>query len=168
MTLEHKTLSHLRPPERGATLVEMLVAMAISVLVFGIITTALVQFVLVTHWGNSTLQTSSDIQVTSLWLGRDALEAYSFTPGSGAVYGTLNWEDTSHQYRYSYDAVNSSLVRTHLEDGSPQSTNIVARHIASQSDVVFSLSGKLLTVTITSTSEEETETVTVQFALRVR
>jgi type II secretory pathway component PulJ len=154
--------------ERGATLVEMLVAMAISVLVFGVITTALVQFVLVTRWGNSLLQTSNDIQVTSLWLGRDAPEAYSFTPGSGAVYGTLDWEDSSHQYRYSYDASHGSLVRTHLENGSLQSTNVVARHIASQNDVVFNLNGKLLTVTITSTSGEETETASIQFALRTR
>ena len=154
--------------EKGASLVEMLVAMAISVLVFGVITTALVQFMLVTRWGNSQLQISSDIQIASLWLGRDALEASSFTPGAGTEYGTLNWADSTHQFRYSYDLVDKTLVREHLVSGIVQTTITVSRHIAAQSDVVFSLSGKLLTVSIASTSGDEVESVDINFALRTR
>jgi competence protein ComGC len=154
--------------ENGATLVELLVAMSISVLVFGVITTALVQFMLVTRWGNSQLQISNDFQVASLWLGRDALESSSFTVGTGTEYGTLNWADSSHQFTYSYDLAENSLIREHLEDGVVQSTLTVARHIAVQSDVVFNLSGKLITVSIASTSGEEAETVNIQFALRTR
>ena len=154
--------------EQGASLVEMLVAMAISVMVFGVITTALVQFMLVTRWGNSQLQISSDIQIASLWLGRDALEASSFTSGAGVVYGTLNWEDSTNQYRYSYDLVDKTLIREHLVSGVVQSTITVSRHIAAQSDVVFSISGKLLTVSITSTSGEEVESLDIQFAMRTR
>jgi competence protein ComGC len=154
--------------EKGASLVEMLVAMAISVMVFGVITTALVQFMLVTRWGNSQLQITSDFQIASIWLGRDALESSSFTTGSGTVYGTLNWADSSHQYRYSYDLVNNNLVREHLENGIVQSTLTIARHIAVQNDVVFSISGKLLSVSITSTSGDEAESVDIQLALRTR
>jgi len=43
------------PEERGVTLVETLVAIAISVLVFSVLSTALVQFVLTTRWGNNQL-----------------------------------------------------------------------------------------------------------------
>lgn len=154
--------------EKGASLVEMLVAMAISVMVFGVITTALVQFMLVTRWGNSQLQISSDIQIASLWLGRDALEASSFTPGADTVYGTLNWADSTHQFRYSYDPVDKALIREHLVSGVVQKTITVSRHIAVQTDVVFNLSGKLLTVSITSTSGDEVESVDINFALRTR
>jgi hypothetical protein len=154
--------------EKGASLVEMLVAMAISVMVFGVITTALVQFMLVTRWGNSQLQISNDIQIASIWLGRDALESSSFTPGAGTVYGTLNWADSIHQFRYSYDLVDKALVREHLVGGAVQTTITVSRHIAAQSDVVFSLSGKLLTVSITSTSGDEVESVDIDFAMRTR
>ena len=154
--------------EKGASLVEMLVAMAISVLVFGIITTALVQFMLVTRWGNSQLQISSDFQIASLWLGRDALEASFFTPGTGTEYGTLSWADTTQEYRYSYNLANQTLVREHLDNGVVQSTLSIARHIAAQNDVVFNISGKLLTVSITSTSGDEVESVDIQFALRAR
>ncbi len=153
--------------ERGTTLVEMLVAMSISVLVFGIISTALVQFFLVTRWGNDQLIITNDLQVASLWLGRDALESASFTSGpADPYYGTLNWADLSQQFIYSFDSGNNALVREHYLDGIPQSTIQLARHIANQGDVVFSTSGQLLTVSITSTSGDETETVNLSLAMR--
>ena len=102
-------LGRLIKHEHGASIVELLVAMSISVLIFGILTTSLVQFMLITRWGNDQLIVTNDIQVTSLWVGRDALEASSFTPGSGTIYGTLNWADSTHQYRYSYDVGSSGL-----------------------------------------------------------
>jgi len=154
--------------EKGTTVVELLVAMAISVIVFGVITTALVQFILVTRWGNSQLQISNDLQVASIWLGRDALESSSFTTGAGSEYGTLNWPDSSRQFRYSYDPVEGTLVRQFIEDGVVQTTLSVARHIPNQGDVVFSVSGKLLTVSITSTSGDETKNANLQFAMRAR
>ena len=154
--------------ETGATLVEMLVAMSISVLVFGIITTSMVQFMLITRWGNSQLQISSDFQVANLWLGRDIPEASSFTPGAGTEYGTFNWADSSQQFRYSYDLINGELIREHLAGGIVQSTTTVSRHIADQGDVSFSLSGKLMTVSITSTSGDEVETINIQLAMRTR
>ena len=157
-----------KDPENGASLVEMLVAVAISILVFSVLSTALVQFVLTTRWGNDQLQVTNDIQVTGLWLGRDALEAASFTPGSGAVYGTLNWLDSSHQFTYSYDSSTNSLVRQHYENSVLQSTITVARHITSQGDVSFSISGDRLTVNITATSGSESESANLVYALRTR
>ena len=154
--------------ERGTTMVELLVAMSISVLVFGIISTALVQFFLVTRWGNDQLIVTNDLQVASLWLGRDALESASFTPGAGVIYGTLNWADSTHQYRYSYNLSDGSLVREHFQDSILQSTLQVARHIANQGDVSFSISDELLTVSITSTSGDESEAVSLKLALRSR
>ncbi len=154
--------------ERGTSLVEVLVAMSISLIVFGIIATSMVQFFLVSRWGNSQLQITSDIQVASLWLGRDALEASSFTPGSGNVYGILNWPDSSNQFRYSYNALEQALVREHLEDGSLLTTQTIARYIIDQNDVAFSTSGSLLTVSITSSSGDEVKSVDIEFSMRAR
>jgi len=168
LTVNKENRPRIAHEERGATLVELLVAVAISILVFSFLSTALVQFVLTTRWGNNLLQVTNDIQVASLWLGRDAPEAASFTPGSGSVYGTLNWDDSSNQYRYSYDSSDNSLVREHLENSIVQSTRKVARHIQNQSDVTFNNSGELLTVTITSTSGAESKSATLNFALRTR
>lgn len=154
--------------EKGTSLVELLVAMGISVLVFSILSTALVQFVLTTRWGNNQLQVTNDIQVASLWLGRDALEAASFSPGSGSVYGTLNWADSSNQYRYSYDSADGSLIREHLENSIVLSTLKVARHIENQADVTFNITGKLLTISIASTIGAESKSVNLDFAFRTR
>lgn len=154
--------------ERGASLVELLVAIGISVLIFSILSTALVQFVLSTRWGNSLLQVTNDIQVASLWLGRDAPEAASFTAGSGTIYGTLNWADSTTQYRYSYDSISKALIREHLENSIVQSTQKISRHIENQSDVTFNNTGELLTVTITATSGGESKSATLTFAFRTR
>jgi len=154
--------------EKGASLVELLVAIAISLMVFSVLSTALVQFVLTTRWGNNQLQISSDIQVASLWLGRDALEAANFTPGTGTEYGTLSWDDSSQEFRYLYNTAETSLVREHYISGALQSTITVARGVQNQGDVVFNLSGGLLTVTITSTAGGESETASLDFALRAR
>ena len=166
--ISSRTIQSRVKHEQGATLVEMLVAMGISVLVFGVITTALVQFMLITRWGNSQLQISNDFQVVSLWLGRDALESSSFAPGSGTVYGTLSWADGSQQFRYSYDPASKALKREHLVSGIVQTTLTVARHIEDQTDVTFGLTSKLLTVTITSTSGTEAESTALELALRTR
>ena len=167
-TFKKSLIKNHENPEKGASLVELLVAMAISVLVFSILSTALVQFVLTTRWGNSLLQVTNDIQVTTIWLGRDALESASFSPGSGSEYGTLSWADSSTQYRYSYDSASGALVREHIENGTVLSSQKVARHINNQTDVTFNASGHLLTVGIISTSGSETKSATLVFALRTR
>ncbi len=154
--------------EDGVTLVEMLVAMSVGTLVLGVVTTAAVQFFLATRGGRDQLVASNDLQTTALWLGRDAAEAAAFVPGSGSVYGTLNWSDTSNQYRYSYSAIDGALVREHLVSSVVLSTFEVAHHVAAQGDVTFNVSGDLLTVTITSTSGGVTDSATLHIAMRSR
>jgi hypothetical protein len=164
---QYRTASHLAD-ELGASLVELLIALAISVLVFSVLSTTLVQFVLATRWGNSQLQATSDIQVASIWLGQDALESASFSPGTGSEYGTLAWADSTHEYVYSYNAADTALIREHYDSGELQNTITVARRIQNQTDVSFSINGDLLSVTITATSGEESETANLDFALRSR
>ncbi len=163
-----RIMIQIRSSESGASLVELLVAVAVAFMATSFLSTALVQFMLTTRWGNHQLQATNDIQVASLWLGRDALEAANFAPGTSPVYGTLSWADNSQQYRYSYNAADQQLVREYYLSGALQSTTTVARHISNQADVVFTLTGKLLSVSITSTSGDESETANLEFALRTR
>jgi len=157
--------------EQGASLVEMLIAVAISVIVIGVISTAVVQFMLVSRWGNDQLLVSSDLQVAAIWLGRDAAEASSFTPDNSDVneYGTLSWQDQNlnlHQFRYFYDPAEGDLRREYLIDGVSQSTLSTARRITAPGDASFSLNGNLLTVSLTSSSGDVSETIELQLALR--
>ncbi|MFV2044866.1 MAG: type II secretion system protein J, partial [Anaerolineales bacterium] len=154
--------------ERGFTLPEMLIT---AVLVGGaaaLIATAIYQVFIVAQDGNARLAVLGDMENAAIWIGRDSSESASWSAGSGTVYGTLTTSDPNVQYRYSYDAATSSLVREHLVAGSPVSTLSIARRIANQGDVSFSLAGTLLTVSLTGTSGPTSESATLKLGMRVK
>lgn len=154
----------------GASIPELMIAMVISTLAVGLIAASAYQFLVATRDGNERMQVLQDLHNGSLWLGRDASEATSFTPGTEAVYGTFTLGDATQEYRYSYDASTTSLLREHLIGGEVQSTRKTARWIAAQGDVVFSVNGTLLTVSITSTCPggNTFESMTLKLAMRVK
>ena len=156
--------------ERGATIPEMLIALVLSTFTAGLIATAVYQFFIVTNEGSQRLAMLHDLENASTWLGRDASEAQTFIPGSGIVYGTLETGNTSDKYRYFYDADQTALVRQHVVDEVVQLTTRIARRIADQDDVVFSVSGNLLTVSITATDASGTvsENTTYKFFMKVQ
>lgn len=154
--------------QAGVTIPELLIGMLLMALAAALIGTAVYQFVVASKDGNDRLAALSDIQTATMWFSRDASEAESVSGGGGSVYGFINTSDPTVRYRYSYDAATTSLVREHLVSGVPQSTVRIARHIAQQSDVSFSVSGTLLSMTITATSGGISESATVNTSMRVR
>ncbi len=156
------------PGDRGTTLVEVILALFIASILMGLIGTSIYQFFIASRWGNDRLGALNDAQNAELWLGRDANEAATFTPGAGSVYGTLSWADSSNQYRYSYDAAAGALVREALLNGVVQSTQRVARKIAAQGDVTFAVNGGLLTVTLATTEGGSQVSTTLLLNMRAR
>ncbi len=154
--------------ESGVSIPELLIGMLLMALAAALIGTAVYQFVVASRDGNDRLAALSDIQNATMWFSRDASEAASVSGGSGSVYGYINTSDPTVQYRYSYDSATTSLVRDHLVSGVPQSTVRIARHIANQSDVSFSVNGTLLSMTITATSGGVSESATVSASMRVQ
>lgn len=154
--------------ERGFTIPEMLISAVLVGISAALIATAIYQIFVVAKDGNSRLAVLGDVQNTAIWIGRDSSESTSWSAGSGNVYGTLATGDPTVEYRYSYDAANTSLVREHLVSGSPVSTLNIARRIANQGDVSFSLTGTLLTVSITGTSGQSSESATLKLGMRVK
>ena len=159
--------SVFRHSERGASLVELLVAMAISTFVIGMLGTSIYQFYAISTYGQARMTALQDLQNAGLWLGRDAQEAATFVAGSGSVYGTFRWSDASVEFRYSYDSGERALVREHLVGGVVQSTLSVARHIASQGDVTFAPSGNRVVITLTASSGTVTATDSLTLTMRV-
>jgi Tfp pilus assembly protein PilW len=164
----HKSLNRLSlfRNQAGTSLVELLVGVGISLIVITVITTSLVQFMLVSRWGNQQLLATNSLQTASLWLGRDIPEAHSFSVGSGNIYGTFSWEDSSQQFQYRYDPTEQTLVRLHIEDGNPQSTLTAARYISDQGDVTFNVNGNLVTVSITASRGDVAETLSLDLTMR--
>jgi Tfp pilus assembly protein PilW len=156
-----------RRGESGASLVELLVAVAISAVVLSMVGMAVYQFYAISTFGNARLAVLHDLQNAGLWLGRDSTEASSFTPGAGAVYGTFSWSDSSRQFRYSFNAGQNALVREEIVSSVVVSTVTVARHIAAQGDITFTPTGKRVAVSITATSGSVSATDAILMTLRV-
>ncbi len=155
------SLRRLVTEDRGATLTEIIVALFLTSLVLGLLGTAIYQIFSATRWGNESLAAMHDLEIAGVWLSRDAREALSFTPGSGTLYGTLDCGDSTAQY--SYDSANTALVRT------AQGRSLtVARHIAQQNDVQFTVDGSLVTVSLTSTSGSTSRNATFQISMRTQ
>jgi len=144
-------LRRLVTEDRGMTLTEMLVSAFLMSLLIGVLGTAFYQFFTATRWGNDALTALHDLENAEVWLSRDAREARSFTPGASPVYGTFDCGDSTVQYRYSYDPSRTALVREKMVNGVVESTLVVARHIAQQGDVAFSVARSLVTITLKST-----------------
>lgn len=161
---EPSALRRLVADEAGLTLVELLTGLGISVFVLAFVGTAVFQFYKVTGWGNDRMLLASNLQTAQIWLGRDAVQADSFAPGASPVYGTLSIPTSGSpiQIQYSYDSAAQTLVRTDASG-----SQVVARNIANESDVSFSLSGRLLDVSLTSTRGGLTDSSDLSFALRV-
>lgn len=156
--------------EEGFSLPELLISLLILTSVLVLLATALLQFTRLTRFGNDRMLAFSDLQTAQLWLGRDAAEAATFTPGSGVVYGTFAWPGGDPEFEYSYRTADSSLIRTRLEGGTAVSSVAAARHIAQQSDVTFLLDGDgdKVSVSITTTSGAETSSAEIELFMRVR
>lgn len=171
-TLLHRGLAgqflrRLTTEDRGITLTETLVSIFLMSLLMGLLGTAFYQFFTVTRRGNDTLTALHDLENAEVWLSSDARQAQSFTAGSSPVYGTFDCGDYSTvQYRYSYDSGNTALVREKIVDGGVESTVVVARHIAQESDVGFSADGNLVTITLTSTSGAISRNTTLKINMR--
>jgi len=137
--------------ESGLTLVELLVALAISALLTSLAGTALRLFLTTSQAGSDQLVVLSDQRTSSFWLARDA----QMTPPTGVDVSpgtlTLTWRETItdgvHQSVYSQSSEN--LLRVHSYEGMT-STIPVARHLAPAGFSAW-LEGELLTVVITST-----------------
>ena len=164
-------LTRISLEERGVSLVEVLVGIAIAAGIAAFIGTAVWQFFTVTRWGNNQMLAVSDHQTAILWLSRDIPEAQAFTSGSGAVYGTFSWPGGDPQFRYQYDSSEGTLIREQLDgSGTVQSSNVIARYVANQTDVNFEpnvQNPQIITVDITTTSGDQTFNSTIDLAMRV-
>lgn len=108
--------------QRGFTLVELLVVLALIAVVTGVVVNMFYQFYRVPRWGNAQLNVSNALRTASLWLAHDAHESRLFTPS-----GTCGVFDTGRGVTYTYALNGSVLERTDSDTGR---TIAVARYVA--------------------------------------
>jgi hypothetical protein len=157
--------------ESGLSFVELLVGISIAIGIAGLMGTFIFQFFSATRLGADQMAVAADIQTSSLWLTRDAAEASSFASGASPIYGSFSAAQLGpdRTYRYRYDALAGQLVREVWIGGALNSSNVVARNIEQEADVVFveSAGQKRVSVTLTATSADASLSQIFELALRV-
>ena len=149
--------------ERGITLVELLVALAITGLITGILVTAIYQIYQITGWGNNELVVQHDLQNAATWLNRDVLTASrAEVSGSQMVLKVPYFAGTILTRTITYTlAADGTLTRD-----SGDSTVTVARRVDS---VAFSATGMVtssITITITSQAGDVNSRATLHLDMR--
>lgn len=122
--------------ESGFTLVELLIVVAITGILFGGLGTAIYQMVMVTDYGGDELTALHELQNTAHWFNYDGQMAVSATGGSSLTL-TLPTSQT----------VTYSLSGTNLRRTSGVNTITLAQNISA---VSFAVAGSVVTMNITS------------------
>ncbi len=142
----------------GFTLVEVLIALAISGMILASMVTILSLLLNLPLPMSDELAALDNLRQAVQWISADARQAESFGAGTQPDYGTFTWVDRSvspaitHSVRYYYSAADSALVREDTADGSP-SSRILSTHIASYSDVSLQESGGIVSASLTVSVE---------------
>ena len=125
--------------ERGFTMIDLVMATAITGIIISFLGTSIYQMLNVTAYGNDKLIATHELQNAAYWFELDGQKAKSATGGSSLV---LTLTDNS---TVTYDLTDNKLGRT-VSGGQM----ILAKNI---SEVTFTISGRVITMSLTSSPE---------------
>ena len=126
--------------ERGLSLTELLLVLAIGGMIVGVLATAIYQIFDITAWGNNELVVQHDLQNAATWLNRDVLTASRAkidAPEAGSYEMTLEVPHlsadevvtTAIRYTYYTDTYSEEEKRGTLTRSSGGSSLTVARYV---------------------------------------
>ncbi len=130
-----------RNNETGITLIELLVASAISATIIGFMSTAIFQFFTVTRQGSDVMTSVHQVQNAGHWVTRDGQMASSASGGSQLV---LTVPDS--------DPVTYALIGTELHRTVDGADLLVARNITA---LDFDVDRNVVTMSVTSSASGE-------------
>jgi prepilin-type N-terminal cleavage/methylation domain-containing protein len=119
--------------QRGFTLVEVMVALAVNAIIAGVITMSIFQIFTVNLTSNAHMTAIKEVENANYWISNDARMAQIANTNSASGFPlTLTWIDWSgNSASATYDIVNSQLKRTYSENGGPPTDTLIASHIDS-------------------------------------
>ena len=131
--------------QKGFTLPELLITVAITGLIVGVLGTAIYQIITATESGNDRIIAMHELQNAGYWVTLDGQMARTATGGDELVLAIPPDDDPLITYAVTYKVVDSELLRE-----TDESQMIIARNI---SDISFSVENRVITMTITSSPE---------------
>ena len=155
--------------ERGITLTELLVALAIAGLITGTLVTAIYQIYQVTGWGSNQLRVQHDLQNAATWLNRDVVSASSAEVSDSQMVltipyfpsGTFTYTADIRIITYTFSTAEKTLARD-----SVTSTVTVARHVNSFAPSPTGTVTFVITITITSQAGDVTGSAILHLDMR--
>ena len=157
-------MKRLKKGERGFTLIEVLIAIAITGIIAAAITGAIFQVFNVNTRSSNRMIAVRQVQQAGKEVSKDVLQSqpdkidYDELPdGYFLLLGWTDWEGQENDVSYKIE--DNKLQRTHTIDGEPASTAppIVAEYI-DPAQTSFVLDGDTFQFTVTATVGEESET----------
>ena len=159
-----KLLEPLRNGQKGFTLIELIVVLAITGLIGLGATTAIVQVLSQSSKNNNYTTASRHTMNAIHWISRDAQMAQDVEPGGPAGFPlTLSWTEWDNTgYQVTYSIVDDKLRRGYSVDGGDPSETLVAQYINSTSETTScEFAGGVLTLQVTTTVGEGTQELSV-------
>jgi prepilin-type N-terminal cleavage/methylation domain-containing protein len=138
----------------GFTLVEVLIALAISGLILASIVAILSLLLNLPLPMSDELAALDNLRQAVQWISADARQAESFGAGTQPDYGTFTWVDRSvspaitHSVRYYYSVADSALMREDTANGS-DSSRMLSTYVAAYSDVSLQESAGIVNASLT-------------------
>jgi type II secretory pathway pseudopilin PulG len=101
--------------ERGTTLAELLLVLAIIGMITGVLVMAMYQILNITGWGNNELAVQHDLRNAAVWLNRDVLSASKATVSGSQMVLEVPYLGASsvvtRTITYTYDPTDRTLTR---------------------------------------------------------